>query len=125
MCLKHHKLALCFLELASQDHTRTILTGKVLDGHILNGDLFQEVWSLTSRVACHDALLAKPLPQPGQVTVTAEWIGQQVPGGGVESREGVSCEARDTQRAEPPQTWGQKGQKWPTETEQQSLPTQK
>lgn len=57
----------------------TFVAGKVLDGYILDGDLFQEVGVLTPGVARDDALPPQPIAEPGQVTVTVEGIGQEVP----------------------------------------------
>ena len=48
---------------------------EVPDGHILH-----LVGGVAARVARHDVLLLEPLRQPPQVTVTVEWVGQQVSG---------------------------------------------
>lgn len=56
----------------------TIFTGKVLDGYVLDGDLLQEVRTLTAGVTRDDALSSQPVAQPRQVTVAVEGIGQKV-----------------------------------------------
>ena len=57
----------------------TFVTGEVLDRHVLDGDLLQEVGVLAAGVARDDALPPQPIAEPGQVTVTVEGVGQQVP----------------------------------------------
>lgn len=60
----------------------TFLTPEVREGHILQRNLPQEVWVLTARVPCHNLPLPKPVPQPGQLAVAVEWVGQEVSGRG-------------------------------------------
>lgn len=56
----------------------TVVAGEVLDGHVLDGDLFEEGGLLAARVARHNPFLAEPFSQPRQVAVTVKRIGQQV-----------------------------------------------
>lgn len=51
---------------------------EVWGGHILDWDLLQEGWLLTARVATDHPGLLQPLTQPGQMTVTHIWVGQEV-----------------------------------------------
>lgn len=68
----------------------TIIAREVLNGHVLDGDLLEEVGFLTARVARDDSFLPEPLAQPRQVAVTVERIGQEVS----EHREGGRGEFR-------------------------------
>lgn len=56
----------------------TIITREVLNGHVLDGDLFEEVRFLAARVPCDDPFSPEPLSQPRQVAVTVKRIGQEV-----------------------------------------------
>lgn len=60
------------------DNTVLTVTGEVRSGHILDGNLFEEGRFLTARVSTDHPGLLQPLTQPGQVTVTDIWVGQQV-----------------------------------------------
>lgn len=66
------------LELSSSFLFLTIFTGKVLDSYVLNRNLFEEIWILTARISGDDALPPQPIPEPSQVTIAVEWIGQEV-----------------------------------------------
>lgn len=68
----------------------TFLTPEVREGHVLQGDLPQEVWALAPRVPCHNLPLPQPVAQPGQLAVAVEGIGQKVSG------RGGLCDHRDT-----------------------------
>lgn len=56
----------------------TIITSEVLNGNILDGDFFEEVWFLTSRISGYNSFLPEPFSQPSQVAVTVKGIGQEV-----------------------------------------------
>lgn len=56
----------------------TVIAREVLNGHVLDGDLLEEVGFLTARVARDDSFLPEPLAQPRQVAVTVERIGQEI-----------------------------------------------
>lgn len=56
----------------------TIIAGKILDRHILDGNLFQKIRILAAGVARDDALPSQPVAEPGQVTVAVEGVGQKV-----------------------------------------------
>lgn len=58
----------------------TLVTGEVLHGDVLDGDLLQEIRVLAARVTSDDALPSQPIAEPRQVTVTVEGIGQEVAG---------------------------------------------
>lgn len=56
----------------------TVITREVLNGHILDGDFFEEVWFLTSRISGYNSLLSEPFSQPSQVAITVKGIGQEI-----------------------------------------------
>lgn len=51
------------------------VTGEVLAGHVLDGDLLQEEGPLAPGVPADDAPFAQPLAEPGQVAVAVEGVG--------------------------------------------------
>lgn len=61
-----------------RDRERPTVACEVWGGHVLDGDLLQEGWLLTARVAAHHPGLLQPLTQPGQVTITHIRVGQEV-----------------------------------------------
>ena len=60
----------------------TFFTPEVGGGHVLQGNLPQEVWVLAPRVPRHDLPLAQPVAQPRQLAVAVERVGQKVSGRG-------------------------------------------
>lgn len=56
----------------------TIITSEVLNGDVLDGDFFEEVGFLTSRISRYNPFLPEPFSQPSQVAVTVKRIGQEV-----------------------------------------------
>lgn len=56
------------------------VTGEVLDSHVLDGNLFEEEGLLAPGVPTDYPSLPQPLPEPGQVAVAVEGVGEQVSG---------------------------------------------
>lgn len=61
-----------------RERVRLTIACEVWGGHILDGDLLQEGWLLTARVSTDHPGLLQPLTQPGQMTITHIWVGQEV-----------------------------------------------
>ena len=77
------------------------VTGEVLDSHVLDGNLFEEEGLLAPGVPADYPSLPQPLPEPGQVAVAVEGVGEQVSG----RRKGPPLSAQRV-------SWSQGGWSW-------------